>query len=127
MRPTFSINGVDYAKKINKFSYEVGYEKVLGSNSGTMKNGDYTEDLIRWRVVLTLTTNAMRSAEAKELLKALTESEAVITYDDVRSGTVRRAWFTVELGKNRIVMYENGKAVWSEGMTIKLKEARNFA
>ena len=127
MRPTFLINGVDYAKRINKFAYEVGYEKVLGKNSGTMKNGDYTEDLIRWRAVLTLTTNAMTAAEAKELLQALTEGEAVITYDDVRSGTVRRAWFTVELGKNRIVMYENGKAVWSEGMTIKLKEARNFA
>lgn len=127
MRPTFLINGVDYAKRINKFAYEVGYEKVLGKNSGTMKNGDYTEDLIRWRAVLTLTTNAMTAAEAKELLQALTEGEAVITYDDVRSGTVRRAWFTVELGKNRIAMYENGKAVWSEGMTIKLKEARNFA
>lgn len=127
MRPTFLINGVDYAKRINKFAYEVGYEKVLGKNSGTMKNGDYTEDLIRWRAVLTLTTNAMTAAEAKELLQALTEGEAVITYDDVRSGTVRRAWFTVELGKNRIAMYENGKAVLSEGMTIKLKEARNFA
>lgn len=127
MRPTFLINGVDYAKRINKFAYEVGYEKVLGKNSGTMKNGDYTEDLIRWRAVLTLTTNAMTAAEAKELLQALTEGEAVITYDDERSGTVRRAWFTVELGKNRIAMYENGKAVWSEGMTIKLKEARNFA
>lgn len=127
MRPTFLINGVDYAKRINKFAYEVGYEKVLGKNSGTMKNGDYTEDLIRWRAVLTLTTNAMTAAEAKELLQALTEGEAVITYDDVRSGTVRRAWFNVELGKNRIAMYENGKAVWSEGMTIKLKEARNFA
>lgn len=127
MRPTFFINGVDYAKRINKFAYEVGYEKVLGKNSGTMKNGDYTEDLIRWRAVLTLTTNAMTAAEAKELLQALTEGEAVITYDDVRSGTVRRAWFTVELGKNRIAMYENGKAVLSEGMTIKLKEARNFA
>lgn len=127
MRPTFLINGVDYAKRINKFAYEVGYEKVLGKNSGTMKNGDYTEDLIRWRAVLTLTTNAMTAAEAKELLQALTEGEAVIAYDDVRSGTVRRAWFTVELGKNRIAMYENGKAVWSEGMTIKLKEARTFA
>lgn len=127
MRPTFLINGVDYSKRINKFAYEVGYEKVLGKNSGTMKNGDYTEDLIRWRAVLTLTTNAMRAAEAKELLQALTEGEAVITYDDVRSGAVRRAWFTVELGKNRVAMYEGGKLVWSEGMTIKLKEARNFA
>lgn len=126
MRPTFIVNGIDFSKRINKFAYEVGYEKVLGNNSGIMKNGDYTEDILKWRTVLTLTTNAMRSAEAKELLQALTEGEAVISYDDERSGTVRRAWFTVELGKNRIAMYENGKAVWSEGITIKLKEARNF-
>ena len=126
MRPTFSINGVDYAKKINKFSYEVGYEKVLGKNSGTMKNGDYTEDLIKWRVVLTLTTNAMTAAEAKALLQALTEKELAITYNDERSGSVRTVWCTVELGRNRIALYEGGKLVWSEGMTIKLKEARSY-
>ena len=126
MRPTFIVNGIDFSKRINKFAYEVGYEKVLGNNSGIMKNGDYTEDLIKWRTVLTLTTNAMRAAEAKELLQALTANEVAISYDDERSGTVRRAWFTVELGKNRIAMYENGKAVWSEGITIKLKEARAY-
>lgn len=126
MRPTFSINGVDYAKKINKFSYEVGYEKVLGNNSGTMKNGDYTEDLIRWRVVLSLSTNAMTAAEAKALLQALTEKEVAITYNDERSGSVRTVWCTVELGKNRVAMYDGGKLVWSEGMSIKLKEARSY-
>lgn len=126
MRPTFLINGVDFAKRVNKFAYEVGYEKVLGKNSGTMKNGDYTEDLIKWRTVLTLTTNAMRTEEAKDLLQALTGGEVAISYDDQRSGAVRRAWFTVELGKNHIALYENGKVVWSEGMTIKLKEAREY-
>lgn len=126
MRPTFIVNGIDFAKRINKFAYEVGYEKVLGNNSGIMKNGDYTEDLLKWRTVLTLTTNAMRSAEAKELLQALTEGESVISYDDERSGSVRTVWCTVELGRNRIALYESGKLVWSEGMTIKLKEARSY-
>lgn len=126
MRPTFIVNGIDFAKRINKFAYEVGYEKVLGNNSGIMKNGDYTEDLIKWRTVLTLTTNAMRAEEAKELLQALTANEVAISYDDERSGAVRTVWCTVELGKNRIAMYENGKALWSEGITIKLKEARAY-
>lgn len=126
MRPTFSINGVDYAKRINKFAYEVGYEKVLGKNSGTMKNGDYTEDLIRWRTVLTLSTNSMTAAEAKALLQALTEGEVAITYDDQRSGATRTAWFNVKLGKSRIAMYEGGKIIWSEGATITLTEARNY-
>lgn len=126
MRPTFIVNGIDFSKRINKFAYEVGYEKVLGNNSGIMKNGDYTEDLLKWRTVLTLTTNAMRSAEAKELLQALTANEVAISYDDERSDTVRTVWCTVELGRNRIAMYENGKAVWSEGITIKLKEARAY-
>lgn len=126
MRPTFIVNGIDFAKRINKFAYEVGYEKVLGNNSGIMKNGDYTEDLLKWRTVLTLTTNAMSAAEAKELLQALTANEVAISYDDERSDTVRTVWCTVELGRNRIAMYENGKAVWSEGITIKLKEARAY-
>ena len=126
MRPTFIVNGIDFSKRINKFAYEVGYEKVLGNHSGFMKNGDYTEDLIKWRTVLTLTTNAMSAAEAKELLQALTANEVAISYDDERSDTVRTVWCTVELGKNRIAMYENGKAVWSEGITIKLKEARAY-
>ena len=126
MRPTFSINGIDFAKRINKFSYELGYEKVLGVNGGTMKNGDYTEDLIKWRAVLTLQTNAMTAEEAKSLLQALTGNEVVITYDDERTGAVRTVWCTVKLGKTRVSHYENGRIIWKEGNMITLTEARNY-
>ena len=126
MRPTFIVNGIDFAKRINKFAYEVGYEKVLGNHSGIMKSGAFSEDFLKWRAVLTLTTNAMRQDEEKEFLQALKDIPLIIDYVDSSSGGVRRAWFTVEIGKNRIAFYENGKTVWKEGRAIKLTEVRDF-
>ena len=76
--------------------------------------------------LLSKLTDSFKSVSAKALLQALTEKELAITYNDERSGSVRTVWCTVELGRNRIALYEGGKLVWSEGMTIKLKEARSY-
>lgn len=53
MKKTIKINGIDFSDLFTMYGYTVQYKKISGPNSGYMLSGDYTDDVRKWKAVIT--------------------------------------------------------------------------
>ena len=92
-RLPFTVDGVDFSARINRFAYSVGYEKREGSLGGMMLDGTETVDVRAYKAVDTVSTNGMRSEELAQLLTALLKPYVQLQFFDTRINDTRTATF----------------------------------
>lgn len=92
-RLPFTVDGVDFSARINRFAYSVGYEKREGSLGGMMLDGTETVDVRAYKAVVTVSTNGMRSEELAQLLTALLKPYVQLQFFDTRINDTRTATF----------------------------------
>lgn len=92
-RLPFTVDGVDFSARINRFAYSVGYEKREGSLGGMMLDGTETVDVRAYKAVVTVSTNGMQSEELAQLLTALLKPYVQLQFFDTRINDTRTATF----------------------------------
>lgn len=109
------LNDVDIAGLVTPTGLQVNYKKVLGSNSGYMLDGGYTEDLIAIKREVSITFMPLASIDLSAVLNNLHNSKICkLYYYDPQDGDYREANFmpqdlqTVYRGKN-----VSGQGYWT--------------
>lgn len=92
-RLPFTVDGVDFSARINRFAYSVGYEKREGNLGGMMLDGTETVDVRAYKAVVTVSTNGMTSDELAMLLMALLKPYVQLLFFDTRINATRTAEF----------------------------------
>lgn len=120
-RLPFAVDGVDFAKRINKFVYSVGYEKREGTNGGMMLDGSETVDILAYKAVVSVDTNAMEAAELSALVTALLKPYVQLTYWDTRSNAPRTAEFIPDVSAAPLGFVTQDRKIF-DAFTITLRE-----
>ncbi len=79
MKMTCIVNGTDISKKCNKGDYEVQYQEIEGSNSGTTQAGTKYYDLLAVGVIVRYTVHPLTDEDLGELLGLVMSTPAAPT------------------------------------------------
>ena len=119
-RLPFIVDGVDFSTKINRLVYSVGYEKREGSTGGLMLDGSETVDILAFKAVVTVYTNALTESEVTALFSALLKPYVQLTYRDLRTGSDRTATFIPDVDAAEILLIDGQTPYFSEfGITLR--------
>ncbi|MFW5669498.1 MAG: hypothetical protein ACOCM4_09675 [Acetivibrio ethanolgignens] len=122
MRPTFKLNGNDYSFKINKHSLSISYTPVEGPNSGTMLDGTKVIDLMGYRTIININTNAMNQEDINAILAELLNPYVEVTYYDPKDKAERTSTFIPQVGSIPVAMYKGSNLVYYNEVSIVLEE-----
>ena len=89
MAKTVKMNGVDVTSYFTPRGMKVAYAKVLGSNGGTMLNGDLIEDVLAWKAKVTLDCMPLTEAQMTDFLTKATATHPTLYYFDPRKNAYR--------------------------------------
>lgn len=120
-RLPFTVDGVDFSARINRFAYSVGYEKREGSLGGMMLDGTETVDVRAYKAVVTVSTNGMRSEELAQLLTALLKPYVQLQFFDTRINDTRTATFIPDVSPAPLGFVASGRKVF-DTFQITLRE-----
>lgn len=120
-RLPFTVDGVDFSARINRFAYSVGYEKREGSLGGMMLDGTETVDVRAYKAVVTVSTNGMRSEELAQLLTALLKPYVQLQFFDTRINDTRTATFIPDVSPAPLGFVASGHKVF-DTFQITLRE-----
>lgn len=80
MKKTIKINGTDFSSMFTPYGYSVQYKKITGPNSGYMLSGDYTDDVLKWKAVITCICMPETEEQLSTLLSAVCEGAYCTVY-----------------------------------------------
>lgn len=123
-RKTVIINGADCSRFFTATGYTVEYEITSGGNEGYLQNGEYLEDEISRKAVVTFPVMPLNHADHAELLHILYDSDrnTLIYFDpytnDYRTVSTLRGSLSAAKYRGRGA---DGREYWTTG-TLTLKE-----
>lgn len=77
---TIKINGIDLTSYFTPVGYNVEYKKIMGSNSGYMLDGSYTEDVLAWKTVITLPCMPLKEMSLGSLISSIYSKQYADVY-----------------------------------------------
>lgn len=84
------INGTDYTAYTPEAGYTVTYEPVDGGQGGLMLSGEYTEDEIANKAVITVQLLPLTAAQTRTMIALLTNNVYLtVRYHDPRANALR--------------------------------------
>ena len=89
MAKTVKMNNVDVTSYFTPKGMKVTYKKVLGSNGGTMLNGDLIEDILAWKAKVTLPCMPLTEAQMTDFLSKAMAGHPTLYYFDPRRNAYR--------------------------------------
>lgn len=125
MGKTIMVNGVDFTPYITPWGYTVGYCKIQGGNQGTMLDGSFIDDVLAYKISLSVTCMPLTDDQYSTVTSTLYDRDreyATVKFYDPDEHGYRTAECTfstanqVERGTG-----SDGKVYWT-GLSLTFEE-----